>query len=139
MTLYSSNITDAYSPILDQHWEKKENIQHYDKLISTYVHPTPKRHLLGILDGNNVSLIKGNMVDLESDLRGITIPNTSCPWRQYQPPQPKQKEINRDNVKGKLTIDIQRQHLPVFQMFGLPAVIAPLPLKNEVCKNPERY
>jgi hypothetical protein len=138
MALYLSTVDDAYGPILTSHWEKKENPQHYDDLTSQYVNPRPQRHILGIVGGNEVSLIKGNMVDLESDLRGINIPNTFAPWRQYQPPQQK-KEIVRDNTKISLTIDIQKAHLPVYQMMGYPAVVAPYPIVNEVCVKPEKY
>ena len=138
MALYLSNVTDAYGPLLTAHWEKSENPQHYDDLTSQYVNPRPQRHILGIVGGNEVSLIKGNMVDLESDLRGITIPNTFAPWRQYQPPQQK-KEIVRDNVKSSLTIDIQKAHLPAYQMMAYPAVVAPYPIINQVCVKPEKY
>jgi len=138
MALYLSNVTDAYGPLLTSHWEKSENPQHYDDLTSQYVNPRPQRHILGIVGGNEVSLIKGNMVDLESDLRGITIPNTFAPWRQYQPPQQK-KEIVRENVKSSLTIDIQKAHLPAYQMMAYPAVVAPYPIINQVCVKPEKY
>jgi hypothetical protein len=138
MALYLSTVDDAYGPILTSHWEKKETPQHYDDLTSQYVNPRPQRHILGIVGGNEVSLIKGNMVDLESDLRGINIPNTFAPWRQYQPPQQK-KEIVRDNTKISLTIDIQKAHLPAYQMMGYPAVVAPYPIVNEVCVKPEKY
>jgi hypothetical protein len=138
MALYLSNVTDAYGPLLTSHWEKEENPQHYDDLTSQYVNPRPQRHIIGIVGGNEASLIKGNMVDLESDLRGITIPITFAPWRQYQPPQQK-KEIIRDNVKTTLTIDIQKAHLPAYQMIGYPAVVAPYPMINQVCVKPEKY
>jgi hypothetical protein len=138
MALYLSNVTDAYGPLLTSHWEKEENPQHYDDLTSQYVNPRPQRHIVGIVGGNEASLIKGNMVDLESDLRGITIPITFAPWRQYQPPQQK-KEIIRDNVKTTLTIDIQKAHLPAYQMIGYPAVVAPYPMINQVCVKPEKY
>jgi len=138
MALYLSNVTDAYGPLLTSHWEKDENPQHYDDLTSQYVNPKPQRHIVGIVGGNEASLIKGNMVDLESDLRGITIPITFAPWRQYQPPQQK-KEIIRDNVKTSLTIDIQKAHLPAYQMIGYPAVVAPYPMINQVCVKPEKY
>ena len=80
MALYLSNLTDAYGPILESHWEKKEDPQHYDQLTSQLVHPDPKRHILGLVGGNEASLIKGNLVDLESDLRRINIPNTFAPY-----------------------------------------------------------
>ena len=92
-----------------------------------------------IVGGNEVSLIKGNLVDMESDLRGITLPITFAPWRQYQPPQHNQNEIVRKNVKNALTINVQKEHLPSYQMMAYPAVIAPLPFVNEVCMNPEKY
>lgn len=139
MTFYLNNINDAYGPLLSAHWEKSENPQHYDDLTSQFVHPTPKRHILGIVGGNEVSLIKGNMVDLESDLRGINIPNTFAPWRQYQPPQKGEKQIVRNNLKENLKIDVQKNHLPVYQMMAYPAVIAPLPIVNQVCVKPEKY
>ena len=138
MAIYLSNINEAYGPVLTEHWEKKENPEHYDYLTSQFVNPVPQRHILGIVGGNDVSLLKGNMVDLESDLKGINIPNTFCPWRQYQPPQSK-KEIVRDNTKGSVKIDIQKAHLPFYQMWAYPAVVAPEPIRNEVCKNPEKY
>jgi hypothetical protein len=139
MSYYLSNINECYGPLLPSHWEKEEDPQHYDSLATQYVHPTPQRHILGIVGGNEVSLIKGNMVDLESDLRRITIPNTFCPWRQYQPPAKDQKEIVRNNTKGPLRIDIQKDHLPLYQMMAYPAVMAPLPIVNQVCVKPEKY
>ena len=134
----ASNIDEAYGVLLSSHWEKKENPQHYDFLTSTYISPEPKRHILGLIGGNEVSLIKGNMVDLESDLRGINIPNTFCPWRQYQPPQNK-KEILRNNTKVDIKIDTTPQHLPSYQMWAYPGVVAPVPMKRDVCFQPEKY
>ena len=77
--------------------------------------------------------------DVESDLRRINIPNTFAPWRQYQPPQRGDKEIVRDNLKTQLKINIQKDHLPIYQMKAYPAVQAPLPMVNEVCMKPEKY
>jgi hypothetical protein len=139
MAVYLSNIQEAYGPILTEHWEKKEDPQHYDYLTSQFVNDAPKRHILGIVGGNEASLIKGNMVDLESDLRGINIPNTFAPWRQYQPPQRGDKEIVRANVKGAVTINVEKQHLPAYQMMAYPSVVAPLPMENEVCMRPEKF
>jgi hypothetical protein len=139
MAVYLSNIQEAYGPILTEHWEKKEDPQHYDYLTSQFVNDAPKRHILGIVGGNEASLIKGNMVDLESDLRGINIPNTFAPWRQYQPPQRGDKEIVRSNVKGAVTINVEKQHLPTYQMMAYPSVVAPLPMENEVCMRPEKF
>jgi hypothetical protein len=135
------NIDDAFSTAYHP-WEKEENPQSYQQLPQKYINEAPKRHILGLVGGNEVSLIKGNMVDLESDLRGINIPNTFCPQRQYQAPQPstaKQAEILRKNTKIDTQIDVRPQHLPEYQMWAYPATFTPQPIKSEVCKNPEKY
>lgn len=137
MAIYLSNVEDAYGPLLATHWEKKEDPQHYDYLTSQTINPVPQRHILGIFGGNEVSLIKGNMVDLESDLKGINIPNTFAPWRQYQPPQ--DNEIVRDNTKGSVKINVEKAHLPTYQMWAYPAIVGPEPMINEVCVRPEKY
>jgi hypothetical protein len=40
---------------------------------------------LGQFGGNGVSLFSGNLVDLESDLRGQTRPASLCPKDKFQP------------------------------------------------------
>jgi hypothetical protein len=95
--------------------------------------------MLGLVGGNEASLIKGNLVDLESDLRRINLPLTFAPWRQYQPPQRGDTDIVRDNLKTKQKINVQKEHLPVYQMMAYPAVMAPLEMVNEVCRKPEKY
>lgn len=139
MAIYLSNVNEAYGPILDTHWEKKEDPQCYSYLPSQLINPSPKRHILGIVGGNDVSLIKGNMVDLESDLKGINIPNTFCPVRQYQPPSQNQTHITRNNTKMDVNINVEKMHLPSYQMWAYPAVVGPEPIQNEVCIKPEKY
>jgi len=139
MAVYLSNLSEAYGPLLTSHWEKKENLQHYDELPSQRVHPVPQRHLLGVVGGNEVSIIQGNMVDLESDLRGIHFPHTFCPSRQYQPPKKGDTQLVRTNLQHTVSIDVTPVHLPVYQMMAYPAVMAPLPMENEVCRKPEKY
>lgn len=121
-------------------WERKENPQAYDQSPFFYVHVKPSRNILGVVGGNNVSLVKGNQVDVESDLRGLNIPNTFCPERAYQAPKEADpKKIVRDNVKTKQAIDIQLQHLPAQQMWAYPATIGPEPLRVDHCGTPERF
>jgi len=134
-----ASISEAFGPTESHPWEKKENPQKYSYLVTEYISPTPKRHILGLVGGNEVSVAEGNVVDVESDLRGINIPNTFAPWRQYQPPTKNAKEIVRDNLKIKQTINIAPQHLPAYQMWAYPGMPTPLVMKNEVCRNPEKY
>lgn len=140
MSVYLHTLSDAYAPLLGHHWEKSENPQHYDQLKSQEIHQAPRRHVLGLVGGNEVSRIKGLQIDLESDLRRITMPLTATPWRQYQPPKQGQTEIVRENKKSDpLVIDIQKAHLPTYQMWAYPAVVAPVSMVNQVCVRPEKY
>lgn len=120
-------------------WESKENPQSYPMTRFVYTNPEPKRHELGLVGGNNVTLIAGNMIDLESDLRGITRPNTFAPWRKYQPPQPEETKIVRNTTKGDVAIDKTPVHLPTYQMWAYPAVYAPVKLQTNVCGSPQKY
>jgi len=50
-----------------------------------YYHNDPAMITRGIVGGNNVSLFSGNLVDLESDLRGQTRAASDCSSKKYQP------------------------------------------------------
>lgn len=134
-----NQLSDAYSPLLSEHWEKRENPQHYDRMTSQEIHPAPRRHVLGLI-GGGVSCVKGLQVDMESDLRRLNLPLTFCPKRQYQPPTRGQKEIVRDNVKvTDFHLSVEKNHLPAYQMWAYPSVVAPAPMVNQVCVRPEKY
>jgi hypothetical protein len=122
--------------------ERKENPQAYDFLPSQFVHVKPQRHVLGLVGGNEASPIAGNMVDLESDLRGQNIPITFAPWRMYQAPTAAsvaRGQILRKNTKAELTIDVRPMHLPAYQMWAYPGLQGPAPMVSEVCRQPEKY
>ena len=127
----------AEVPIYTTGWEKYENPQSRDMFVSTEVHAKPMRHMLGMVGGNEVSVIKGNVVDLESDLRGITRTNTFAPWRAYQPPSG--NTIHRSTPKGQVVIDTSSRHLPAMQAWAYPTIYAPEPIIQEVCGSPEKY
>ena len=120
-------------------WEKKENPQAYTETPFVYVSPEPKRHVLGIVGGNDVSLIRGNRVDLESDLLGITRPNTWCPAREHLPSSDMDHTILRTNPKIVLKVDTRPANLPDYQMWAYPATFAPLPLNKDTCQQPQKY
>lgn len=81
---------------------------------------------LGIVGGTAVSHVKGNMVDLESNLFGIDRPATRCPDYKFLPP-------TDNSVQGKEyikpvchpRIDTTPLHLRPCQMHTYPGV--PLP------------
>ena len=68
----------------------------------------------GVVGGNGVSLFSGNLVDLESDLRGQTRNASLCPSKMYNP--------EKDSPKGRLL------HQPSCQMQYYPNT--PLPPKR---------
>lgn len=43
------------------------------------------RHEVGLVGGTNVSIVQGNLVDLENELLGINRPNTQCPSYKFTP------------------------------------------------------
>lgn len=121
-------------------WVKEDNPYTYDELQTNYVSPTPKRHILGIVGGNEVGLKEwGAMRDIESDLRGTTRPLTDCPGREYKPLKTGQEKIVLNNRKTNMSIDIKQPKLPEYQMWAYPATYAPEPLVIQRCGKPEKY
>ena len=125
--------------ILKHPFENKENPQMYVKDPFAYVHKTPGRHQLGLVGGNSVSLPKGSMVDVESDLRRLNFPLTKAPERQYQVPADEQTTITRKSTKGSVTIDVRQRHLPAIQMWSYAPTFSPIPMKVSQCGRPEKY
>jgi hypothetical protein len=128
-----------YGSVLKHPFEKAENPQAYEQTAFAYVSPKPARAILGFIGGNEVSLINGNRVDLESDLRGINRPTTHCPSREHQPPHKNDTLIQRKNPKIQMNVNITPRHLPTIQPWGYAAVAAPLPMKFERCGAPHKY
>jgi hypothetical protein len=133
-------------------WVRDDNISVYDLNIPNRVvrqnysvvenglaSPAEKRHILGVVGGNDVSRLAGNPQDIESDLTWRTRPLTNCPGREYKPMMAGQEKIVIDNRKTNLTIDVRPIHLPEYQMWAYPQTLAPLPLRKETCGRPEKY
>ena len=57
----------------------------YTQIPQKFENPNKCRNALGLVGGSEVSNISGNIVDLESDLFGITRVQSKCIARQYQP------------------------------------------------------
>jgi hypothetical protein len=73
----------------------------------------------GVSSGNGVSLYSGNLVDLESELRGQTRQASLCPSTMYSPNQ---------KMNGKLI------NQPSCQMQYYPKTPMPAPFKQSGCK-----
>jgi hypothetical protein len=74
---------------------------------------------LGILGGTNVSHIKGNLVDLENNLRGQTRPTTRCSEYKFKPQQNNMLE-STEYIKPVQhpSINTDMNHLNSCQMFN---------------------
>jgi len=89
-----------------------------------YEHKDKCRHQLGLIGGTAVSHIKGNLVDLDSELRGQTRIISKCGTNQYLPTD--DGIIKNDKTEP---IDTNMLHLPACQSIMYREV--PLPPKMQ--------
>lgn len=109
-----------------------------------FEHTNKCRFSLGLVGGNNVSLVSGNVVDLESDLRGITRLQSKCPTEKYLNPcprgnmndcQPNQIVIKGTPTKQERVVDTSKQHLNSCQMIRYKSIPLPPPMEGQTfCK-----
>jgi hypothetical protein len=134
-----ASISEAYpAPNIDAaRNDQAENPQFYDNFASSARHVKERRHILGLIGGSGVSRIAGNQADLESDLRGITRPNSDAAYRHHTPPT--HDQIFRTNPKENIKIDTTPVHIQEFQQWAYPSVLAPEPLAKESCYRPEKF
>lgn len=81
---------------------------------------------LGSVGGNGVSLFNGNLVDLESDLRGQTRKSSLCPCDKYSPncSNPNCKKNNGIPCEGP-NCQVPLKHQAACQMVRYPKVPMP--------------
>ena len=106
----------------------QESVSSIDFLLDPvkYEHQNRCRMELGLVGGTNVSHIKGNLVDLENDLRGQNRPATNCAEYKFIP-------SDEGYVQGKEYIkpvshpkvDTKMQHLPTCQMIDYKSITRP--------------
>ena len=85
-------------------------------------------HQLGFVGGTAVSHIAGNLVDLESELRGQTRIISKCPSNLYMPSD--SEVIRNDKTEP---INKQMKHLPTCQAIMYREIPGPSPLKINNC------
>lgn len=93
-----------------------------------YENGKKRRHEFGLVGGAEVSQIKGNLVDLESELRGQTRYMSMCADQQWQP-----NETNLIKNDKTPAINTEKRHLPAFQMIPHKAVQLPPPMELTKC------
>lgn len=92
------------------------------------------RNELGLVGGTAVSHVRGNLVDLENDLRNQNRPNTHCPSYKYSPPTGQFLQ-GKEYIKPVChpSIDINQQHLLPCQLSSYRQVPATPPLNLYQC------
>ena len=99
------------------------------------------RHELGIVGGTNVSNIKGNLVDLENDLRGQTRQATLCPNNKFTPGNGgiinNQINLAGSSCQKGTVIDTSLVHLPPCQMIRYRPTSLPDPIEHQTCPQPK--
>lgn len=138
MALNLNSYFEAYEKPNSHTFEKKENPQNYTYSVSQFEHVKPKRHILGLVGGNEVYNITGNRVDLESDLMGITRPFTWGTERKHLPSE-NPDEIYRKNPKNTLTVQANPVAREEYQLWSYAEVNAPLAFKKEACNMPHKF
>jgi len=129
---------EAYENPNSHTFEKSENPQMYDRFVSEYQHVKPSRHILGLVGGNEVYDIKGNRADLESDLLGITRPNTWGTQRAHlltSNPDTIERKNPKNNISVNAVVVKSKEH----QMWSYPSVYAPLSYKKDSCTPKNKF
>jgi hypothetical protein len=94
-----------------------------------YEHENKCRHQLGFVGGTVVSHIQGNLVDLDSELRGQTRIISKCGTNQYVPTE--DGIIKNDKTQP---IDTTMLHLPACQSIMYREVPMPPKINYDKCK-----
>jgi hypothetical protein len=95
------------------------------------------RHELGIVGGPAVSQIEGDLVTLESELRGQTRPASLCPSMQYQPTFGDSIQIAGSSCSAPSTLSTKLLNLPPCQFIRYKPVALPPKPNLEMCQ-PQR-
>ena len=93
------------------------------------------RSELGLFGGPAVSQIKGNLVDLENELRGQTRLNSQCPQTRYNPTN--KLYTKHTDLNKAVEIDTELLHLPSCQMIRYKPIPLPDPIIIEHCSGPK--
>jgi len=108
----------------------KSSVDTLSYILSPYRYENNNKcmHQLGLVGGTSVSHIKGNLVDLDSELRGQTRILTRCPTSKYTPSE--NGIITNDKTDP---IDPTMKHLPSCQSIMYRETPLPPPLKINNC------
>lgn len=111
--------------------ELTENVSILSYMLSPYryEHQDKCRHQVGLVGGTAVSHVQGNMVDLESELRGQTRYLTKCTTNKASPLD----GVNSICNDKTQPIDVAKKHLPSCQFISYKSVPLPPAVQPTTC------
>ena len=115
----------------------KENLKEslsvgcYQMYVGKYDNENKCRVDFGIIGGNDVSLYKGNLVDLESDLKGQTRVSSLCPKYKFMPRC--KQSCSSGLPSGPIDCRSELIDLPTCQMICYNPVVYANPPTGSVC------
>jgi hypothetical protein len=92
---------------------------------------------LGQFGGNGVSLFSGNLVDLESDLRGQTRPTSLCPKDKFHPSCDRNGKTRCDGLPCAPGKQYPLVNQPSCQMIRYPPIPKESPFQPMGCEKPK--
>lgn len=95
------------------------------------------RHELGIVGGPAVSQIEGDLVTLESELRGQTRPASLCPAMKYQPTYGESIQIAGSSCSAPITLSTKLKALPPCQFIRYKPIPLPPRPNLDMCPAPK--
>lgn len=100
-----------------------------------YRHVNNCRHEFGIVGGSGVSHMKGNLVDIENDLRNTTRANSQCPTKKHLPLPKGSKTLKLPGTlsSGPREVSLEGRHLPGCQMLTYGPIPIPAGPKISTC------
>lgn len=122
--------------------QQSKNLMGYSMIPDKFYLNKPCRNALGLVGGNDVSVVTSSpMVDVESDLQGITRPNTRCNYKQHVPEcalggagcpdYPSGIKYTEKTTGEKRFISTRPTHLPTCQMNSYQGVNYPMSFVQE--------
>jgi hypothetical protein len=110
-----------------------QNVSQLSYVMDTakYQHCTPCRSELGLVGGNNVTKVTGNLVDLESHLFNIDKELSRCASTRYLPGEMHGKAVHKTVCYRE--IDTTPKHLKHCQFFTYPATQNAPPMDLSKC------
>ena len=103
-----------------QYYNQSTNQGKYQLYAGKFIHNKECRVNFGIVGGNDVSLYKGNLVDLESDMRGLTRNNSLCSSNKFHSKEPDRTFYdNNPNLKHHHTCEMFCYHPRLFASMPL--------------------